>query len=121
MIKIDVSRAIPPRLGTYLLGIIPGMFFEVSVAIGDPHLAASVVSRVREIYPFGPYALIVLFLASCLLAGRVFRRCWISDLLIAPHLRCGDTQYGGRLGLMAFRRFAKLRGIPPEQNTFIHL
>ena len=123
MIKIDVSRAIPPRLGTYLLGIIPGMFFEVSVAIGDPHLAASVVSRVREIYPFGPYALIVLFLASCLLVGQgFFIAAWISDLLITSAFALWRYAIRSTFGSQwLYRRFAKLQGIPPKQNTFIHL
>jgi hypothetical protein len=32
MIKIDASNVIPKRLGTYLLGIIPGLVFELTVA-----------------------------------------------------------------------------------------
>jgi len=38
MIKIDVSNVIPKRLGTYLLGIIPGCVFELSIPYADPHL-----------------------------------------------------------------------------------
>src|SRR6202030_3252468 len=84
MIKIDLSKVIPPRLGAYLLGIVPGMFFESSIAIGNPHFAASVLSRVRDIYPFGPYALLAAFLASCLLIGQGFIiMAWFADLLIA--------------------------------------
>ena len=123
MIKIDVSRAIPPRLGTYLLGIIPGMFFEVSVAIGDPHFVASVVSRVREIYPFGHYALLVLFIGSCLLVGQgFFLAAWIADMLMAFTFVLWRYAIRSTFGSQwLYRRFAKLQGIPPKQNTFIHL
>ena len=32
MIRIDASNVIPKRLGTYLLGIIPGLVFELRVS-----------------------------------------------------------------------------------------
>ena len=41
MIKIDLSKAVSPRLAAYFLGLIPGLFFESSLAIGDPHFALS--------------------------------------------------------------------------------
>jgi hypothetical protein len=37
MIKIDATNVIPKRLGTYLLGVIPGLVFELSVAFGEPN------------------------------------------------------------------------------------
>jgi hypothetical protein len=101
MIRIDISRAIPPRLATYLLGIIPGVFFEASVAIGNPRFAVSVLSRVRDIYLFGPYALLVLLLASSLFVGQgFFLAAWIVDLIIAS--------------AFALWRFA----IPRRENSF---
>ena len=121
MIKIDLSKAIPPRLVTYLLGIIPGVFFETSIAIGNPHFAASVISRVREICPFGPYALLALFLASGLLIGQGFiLGAWIADLLIASVFVL--WRYAIRITFGSqwlYHRFAKLQFIPPKQTTFI--
>jgi hypothetical protein len=119
MIKIDFSKAIPPRLGTYLLGIIPGLFFEASVAIGDPSFAASVVRRVKEIYPFAPYALLVLFVASALLIGQgFFLAAWIGDLLVA--FSFAVSRYAIRITLGSrwlYRYFGKL---PPKQNIRLH-
>ncbi|MGB8949424.1 MAG: hypothetical protein WCC05_10485 [Candidatus Sulfotelmatobacter sp.] len=121
MIKVDISRVIPPRLGTYLLGIIPGVFFEASIAIGNPHFAVSVLSRVRDIYPFGPYALLVLFLTAGLFIGQgFFLAAWIVERVIAAAF--GLWRYGIRNTFgsqWAYRSFAKLQGIPPKQNLFI--
>lgn len=123
MIKIDISRAIPPRLGTYLIGIIPGVFFEASIAAGDPQFAASVIYRVREIYPFGPYALLVLFTASGLLIGQgFFLAAWIVDLLITSAFVLWGYAIRMTFGSQWFYRyFAKLQGIPPKQKGFIRL
>jgi len=121
MIKIDLSRTIPPRLAAYLIGIVPGVFFESSIAVGNPHFAASVISRVREIYPFGPYALFALFLASALLIGLGFIITdWIADVLIAS--ASALWRYAIRITLGSqwlYRYFAKLQSIPPKQNLLI--
>jgi hypothetical protein len=118
MIKIDLARTIPPRLAAYLIGIVPGVFFESSVAIGNTHFAASVISRVREVYPFGPYALLALFLASALLIGLGFIiAAWIADVLIVS--ASALWRYAIRITLGSqwlYRYFAKLQGIPPKQN-----
>ncbi|HEY6303069.1 MAG TPA: hypothetical protein VIX14_08380 [Terriglobales bacterium] len=49
MIKIDASNVIPKRLGTYLLGIIPGLVFELSLAFADPALAHQMIERARKL------------------------------------------------------------------------
>jgi len=123
MIKIDVSKAIPPRLGTYLLGIIPGVFFETSIAIGNPYFAASVIARVHEIYPFGPYTLLALFLASSLLIGQgFFLLAWIADLLITTIFVLWRYAIRVTFGSQwIYRFFGKLQGNPPKQNRFIRL
>lgn len=123
MIRIDISRAIPPRLATYLLGIIPGMFFEASVAIGNPCFAASVLSRARDVYPFGPYALLVLFLASALFVGQGFYlAAWIVDLVIVSAFALSRYVIRNTLGSRwIYRWFAKVQGIRPKQNSFIRL
>ena len=48
MIKLDLSKTVPPRLGSYFLALIPGVLFESSLAIGNPHFAAAVIARARE-------------------------------------------------------------------------
>lgn len=121
MIKVDVSRVVSPRFVLYLLGVIPGVFFESSVAIGNPHSVTSVISRLHEIYPFGPYALIALFLASSLFIGSgFFLAAWILQLLTA--LCFYLWRYGIRITLGSqwlYRWFGKLQGIPPKRNVFV--
>jgi hypothetical protein len=121
MIKVDLSKVVPPRFGTYLLGLIPGVFFESSIAIGNRHFAASVISRVREIYPFGPYALLALFLASGLLIGQgFFLTAWISDLLIASAFALWRFAIRITFGSQwLYRSFAKLQGVPPKRTIFV--
>jgi hypothetical protein len=123
MIKIDISKAIPTRMGRYLLGIIPGVLFELSIAIGDPSLANLMLDRVKRIYPFQPYALLVLFLISCLVIGQVFfLMSWFADMLIGFGYVL--ARYFIRITLGSqwlYRLFAKLQGIPPRRNIFIRL
>jgi|GEM_PF-6584266 16S rRNA G966 N2-methylase RsmD len=72
MIKIDASNLIPKRLGTYLLGIIPGLVFELTIVYADPPFAHKALEQTRQIYPFQGYALLFIFLISCLIVGQTF-------------------------------------------------
>ena len=123
MLKIDISKTFSPRFGIYLLAIIPGLFFVSSVAIGNPHLAASLISRVREIYPFGPYGLLFIFVASALLIGQAFIvMAWIVDVLIA--LAFVASRYALKITFASrwlYHAFGKLQGSPPKRNIFIRL
>jgi hypothetical protein len=121
MIRIDISKMIPKHLGTYLLGILPGLFFEGSIAIGDPRFGASVVSRLREIYPFGPYALLLLFLTAGLFIGQGF---WIAagivNLLIGFVFALWRSAIQNTFGsTWLYRYFGKLQGMPPKRTVFI--
>ena len=121
MIKIDVSNAIPKRLWTYLLGIIPGLLFELSLAFGDPHLANLMIDRAKQIYPFQPYALLILFVASCLLVGQVFfLLAWFADILIGSVYRFRRYFIQVTLGSdWLYRAFGRLQGFPPKRNILI--
>lgn len=121
MIKIDVSKAIPQRLWTYLLGLIPGLLFELSIAIANPQLAHSMIDRARQIYPFRPYSLLALFMASCLVVGQVFfLSSWFVDMLIG-------FSYGLKRQLVRitfgswwlYRLFAKIQRFPPRRSIFV--
>ena len=121
MIKIDVSNAIPKRLGTYLLGIIPGLLFELSLAFGDPHLVQLMIDRAKQIYPFQPYALLILFVASCLVVGQTFfLLSWFTIVLLGSVY--GFKRYFIRATLGSDwlnRAFGRWQAIPPKQNIFI--
>jgi hypothetical protein len=83
MIKIDASNVIPKRFGTYLLGIIPGFLFEIAIAFGDPALGLQLINRVRQIYPFHGYALLTVFVVSCLFVGQTFYfLSWFLDWMV---------------------------------------
>jgi hypothetical protein len=83
MIKIDASNFIPKRFGTYLLGIIPGFLFETTLAFGDPALGLQLINRVRQIYPFRGYTLLIVFVLSCLIVGQTFYLlAWFFDWMV---------------------------------------
>lgn len=121
MIKIDLSSAIPKRLGTYLLGIIPGLLFEASLALGDPDLAQLMIDRAKQIYPFQSYALLILFVGSCLLIGQIFfLLSWFASALIGSVYRFKRDLIRATLGSdWLYRVFGRLQGIPPNRNMFI--
>src|SRR5579872_5182960 len=121
MVKIDVSNAIPKRLGTYLAGIIPGLVFELSLAFGDPHLANLTIDRAKQVYPFQPYALLILFVASSLVVGQTFfLLAWFADLLIGSVY--GFKWYFIRATFGSnwlYLAVGRLRGLPPKRNIFV--
>jgi hypothetical protein len=121
MIKVDLTRVVSPRFGLYLLGLIPGVFFESSIAIGNSHFVASVMGRLRDIYPFGPYALLLLFLASSLFIGSgFFLTAWIVQLIIPLGFKLWRYGIRGTFGSQwMYRWFGRLQGIPPKRNILI--
>ncbi len=121
MIKIDLSSAIPKRLGTYLLGIIPGLLFEASLGLGDPDLAQRMIDRAKQIYPFQSYALLILFVGSCLLIGQIFfLLSWFASALIGSVYRFKRDLIRATLGSnWLYRAFGRLQGTPPNRNIFI--
>jgi hypothetical protein len=118
MIKIDAAKLFPKRLGAYLLGLIPGAVFELTVAFGDPLMAHRMIERVKEVYPFQGYALLALFAASCLVVGQAFFFLawftdWIIDFLyraqryLILHLTLGSN--------WLYKAIGKLQGMPPKR------
>ncbi len=119
MIKIDVSKAIPRRLGTYLLGVIPGVVFELAVAFGNPIVAHQAIGRVTQVYAFQPWALIVLFLASCLIVGQTFfLLAWFTDWALDFIYRTlRYLIFHSTLGSdWLYRTVGKLQGVPPNRK-----
>ncbi len=120
MIKIDVSKVLPKRLGTYLLGVIPGMVFELTVAFGDPLMANRMIERVKDVYPFQAYALVVIFVVSCLIVGQTFfLLAWFTDWSIEflyraqryliLHVTLGSD--------WLYKAVGRLQGMPPKRNV----
>jgi hypothetical protein len=121
MIKLNISNLIPRRLAIYLLGIIPGVLFHLSVAFGDPDLAHRMIERAKQIYPFEPYALFVLFVLVCLLIGQTFfLLAWFADIFLSFLYQL--KRYFVRITFASwwmYKWFGKLQGIPPKRNLFI--
>ena len=123
MIKIDAAKLFPKRLGAYLLGFIPGVVFELTVAFGDPVMAHRMIERVKDVYPFQGYALLALFAASCLVVGQTFfLLAWFTDWII-------DFLYRAQRYLILhmtlgshwlYKAVGKLQGMPPKMY-FRHL
>lgn len=121
MIRINISNVVPRRLAIYLLGIIPGVLFALSVALGDPNLAHNMINRAKQIYPFEPYALFVLFVLVCLVIGQTFfLLSWFADIFLSILYQL--KRYFVRITFASwwmYKWFGKLQGIPPKRNLFI--
>ncbi|MGA2849538.1 MAG: hypothetical protein ABSE46_11115 [Terracidiphilus sp.] len=119
MIKIDASNVIPKRLGTYLLGLIPGVVFELTVAFGDPLKAHELIERVKQVYPFQAYALLLIFASSCLILGQTFfLLAWFVDWLIDFFYRSLrylllDLTLGSN---WLYKLVGRMQGVPPKPN-----
>lgn len=117
MIKIDLSKVIPKRLGTYLLGFIPGVVFELTVAFGDPVMAHRMIERVKDVYPFQGYALLALFAASCLVVGQTFfLLAWFTDWII-DFLYRAQRYFILHMTLGShwlYKAVGRLQGMPPK-------
>ena len=84
MIKVDFSKAFSPRLVSYLVCVIPGLFFEASVALGAPAITRSIIADIRQLFPFPPYAFLIFFIASGFVLGHVFvQLAWFAELLLS--------------------------------------
>jgi hypothetical protein len=123
MIKVDFSRAFSPRLVPYLAGIIPGLFFEASVAFGAPDIARGIICHMKQVYPFPAYAILVGFVASGFLIGHVFMLlAWFVDLLLSAAYR--TWQFGIRItfGSHTFYKWlAKIQQPPNKRGPFVRL
>lgn len=123
MIKIDLSSMVPKQGGALLLGLIPGLLFEFSLAFGEPEFAHQMLNRAAQVYAFPPYALVILFMFSCLVCGQaLFLIAWIAYLIF--EFTYGSTRFFHRFvsgSDWLYRLFGKLQGIPPNRNLFIRL
>jgi hypothetical protein len=121
MIKVDLSSTIPKQAGMYLLGIIPGTLFGLSIALGDPNVAHWMIERAKQVYAFPPYALLILFAAFCMVVGYTFfLLSWFADLFIAFLYRFKRYFIRATFGSnWLYRAFGKLPVTPPKRNAFV--
>ena len=55
MIKVDISKAVPATAFNYLAAFIPGLFFEISILLGNPMQVRYLIGQSQLSYPFGYY------------------------------------------------------------------
>ncbi|MGA2351988.1 MAG: hypothetical protein ABSF70_16245 [Terracidiphilus sp.] len=123
MIKVDFSSAFSPRLIPYLAGVIPGLFFESSVAFGAPEIARSIISHIEQVFPFPPYTLVICFIASGFVLGQVFMQlAWFAELVMRA------AYWAWRFGIritfgshMFYRWLAKIQQPPNKRGFFVRL
>jgi hypothetical protein len=72
MIKVDISRIVPATAFRYLAALIPGLFFEVLVVVGNPKLAVGLVSWPRSALGFGYYTCASMALLVGFIVGNGF-------------------------------------------------
>ena len=104
----------------YLFSVIPGLFFEASVAIGAPEIAHSIISDMRQVFPFPPYAILICFIASGFVLGHVFvQLAWFAELLLGAALWV--WQFGIRItfGSHTFYKWLAKIQQPPNKRGFL--
>lgn len=124
MINIDLSKAAPSlRLLIYLLSMIPGLFFLVSVALGDPVLAGKVIKEVGSIYPVPPYVALCLSLGSALVIGHTFvLLAWMLEMILISLFRMLKPAFRRLFGAKwLYEWHGRNQGIPPKQTPFFRI
>lgn len=70
MISVDLRRAIPHKAFVYLVALIPGVFFGVSVLFANPGLARQLIAKTQEALSPDRYLLLVVFLFLASVVGN---------------------------------------------------
>jgi hypothetical protein len=120
MIKVDLSKGFSPRLIIYLVSLIPGLFFEASVAIGAPEIARSTIADIKQVFPFPPYAILSCFIASGFVLGHVFMLlAWFVEVLLSAAYWA--WQFGIRItfGSHTFYKWLAKMQQPPNKRGFL--
>jgi hypothetical protein len=99
-----LSNVIPPKTYTYLTAIIPGLFFEVSILLGNPEYVCQLVQKSRAAVALDRYMLLAaaLFLAFVIGNGFMLLVSLIQRLLILVH----------RVRAFLWRQFCKWPLVP---------
>lgn len=72
MLNVDVSKAIPRSTLAYLTALIPGLFFEVSILLGNPELVSDHLTKTQHAIPLSPYLQLAVALFLAFIVGNAF-------------------------------------------------
>lgn len=128
-VKVDLSKVLSPRLAVYLLGTIPGMFFEASVVIGAPETAGSILTKIEHIFssqpyaPLPPYIILICFIASGFVLGNVFvQLAWLVELLLSSAYWAWQSGIRITFGSYTFYKWlAKIQQPPAKRGLLVSL
>lgn len=123
MIKLDLSKAFPPRVLVYFIAVIPGLLFESTLIVANPERVHSLLANVERAVAIPPYAVLISLLASALVIGHVFTLlAWFGDLLLEiiyrTWLRFIRITFGSRT---FYQLLGRLQGTPPKRNILVRL
>jgi hypothetical protein len=77
MIHIDLSNAIPARAYNYIAAFLPGLFFVVSLTLGNPGFVSKVAANLTAIFPLNEYIKLGIALFLAFVIGNGFMM-WIT-------------------------------------------
>ena len=123
MIKVDLSNVVPRRVGTYLVAILPGLVFIISIALGDPGVIHHLLDRLRETYSLSPYALLFLFTFSSFVVGQTFfLAAWFVEVALVFVYRlpgfCMKITFGSH---WMYKLLGKAQRKGPNRNAFLRV
>ncbi|MGC0779024.1 MAG: hypothetical protein WCD68_17625, partial [Candidatus Acidiferrum sp.] len=72
MLNLDVSKAVPRTALVYLTALIPGLFFEVSILLGNPELVGNHLAKTQHAIPLSPYLELAIALFLAFILGNAF-------------------------------------------------
>jgi hypothetical protein len=67
-----LSNVLPPRTYTYLSAMIPGLFFELSILIGNPSYVRQLLDKTRAYFAFDRYTILAVALFLAFVIGNGF-------------------------------------------------
>jgi len=67
-----ISNVLPPRTYELLFALLPGIFFEISILLGNPALICDLVARAQDGFGLGHYAMLGLALVLAFIIGNAF-------------------------------------------------
>ena len=72
MLNLDLSKTIPRGALSYLTALVPGLFFELSILIGNPELFGRQVESVQRHIPLRPSMQVAIALFFAFIVGSAF-------------------------------------------------
>jgi hypothetical protein len=70
VVKLDLSKALPPQAYLYFSAFMPGLFFEFSILLANPGLIHQLTLNAQEEFVFGRYLILLIGLFLAFVIGN---------------------------------------------------